>query len=120
MSERMSEPQGQVLGQQADVERGVLLGGEGVEVAPHLVDRFGDGRRGALGGALEQQVLEEVRRTGLLGLLVTRAGAHPEADAHRAGVVHPLGGQGQARRQNLGADHRRRRLVPAETGRLAG
>ena len=64
MSERMSRPKREVLGQQPDVEGGVLLGGEGVEVAADLVDRLGDGRGRSVGGALEQQVLEEVRRAG--------------------------------------------------------
>ena len=37
------EPEREVLGQQPDVEGGVLLGGEGVAVTPHLVERLGDG-----------------------------------------------------------------------------
>ena len=49
------QAQREVLGQQADVEGGVLLGGEGVEVAADLVDRLGDGRGRSFGGALEQR-----------------------------------------------------------------
>ena len=37
------EPERQVLGEQADVEGRVLLGGERVAVAAHLVERLGDG-----------------------------------------------------------------------------
>ncbi len=95
-----------MLGQQPDVEGRVLLGGEGVEVAADLVDRLGDGRGRSVGGALEQQVLEEVRRPARLVRLVTGPGPDPEADAHRADVRHPLGGQGQSGREGLGTDHR--------------
>ena len=42
------EPERQVLGEQPDVEGRVLLGGEGVAVAAHLVERLGDGRGRAL------------------------------------------------------------------------
>jgi hypothetical protein len=87
------QSQGEVLGQQPDVKGRVLLGGEGVEVAAHLVDRLGDGRRRPLRGPLEQEVLEEVGGAGVSESLVTRARAHPEADAHRPGVVHPFGDQ---------------------------
>jgi hypothetical protein len=45
------------------VEAGVLLGGERVELATHLVELDGDVEGRSLGGALEQQVLQEVRGT---------------------------------------------------------
>jgi hypothetical protein len=43
------------------MEAGVLLGGERVELAADLVERDRDVERRAFRGALEQQVLEEVR-----------------------------------------------------------
>ena len=59
-------------------------------------------------GALEQQVLEEVRRPGELAGLVTRPGADPEADCHRADIRHGLGDQADAARQDGRLDQRRR------------
>jgi hypothetical protein len=87
------EAQRHVLGQEADVERGVLLGGEGVEVASHLVHRLGDGGGRPVVGPLEQEVLEEVGSAGQLAVLVARPRTDPEADAHRSGILHPLGDQ---------------------------
>jgi hypothetical protein len=51
----------QVVVEDPRVEAGVLLGGEGVELTADRVQRDRDVQRGALTGALEQQVLEEVR-----------------------------------------------------------
>ena len=82
------EPEGEVLGEQADVERRVLLGGEGVHVTADLVDRLGDVGRAPRRRALEQQVLEEVRRAGVGVVLVARPGTHPHPDRHRADVGH--------------------------------
>ena len=59
-------------------------------------------------GALEEEVLEEVRRPGELAGLVTRAGADPEGDRHRADVRHGLGDQADAARQDRRLDQRRR------------
>ena len=53
-------------------------------------------------GALEQQVLEEVRDAAQRLGLVARADADPDADADRAGLGHPLGDDAEARGQ-LGA-----------------
>ena len=73
----------------AQVEDRLLLGGVGVEVATGGVD----GHRDLLGvprrGALEQQVLEEVRDTGLLDRLVPAAHADPDPDGDRAGPGAP-------------------------------
>ena len=115
------EAERQVLGQQADVEGRVLLGGEGVAVAAHLVELLGDGRGGAPLGALEQQVLEEVRRPGQLVGLVTRAGTDPVADGDRADIRHGLGDQADAARQNRCLDQRRARATAAsDRGRRRG
>ena len=67
----------------SDVERRHLLCREGVHVAADGLDCVRDLGRAALGGALEQQVLEEVAGAELGRLLVSGADADPEADAHR-------------------------------------
>ncbi len=46
------------------VERGVLLGGVRVHLATQAINGLGDLARAAIRGALEQQMLEEVRRAG--------------------------------------------------------
>ena len=71
------EPEWQVLGQQADVEGGVLLGGEGVAVTTDLVEGLGDGDGRTGVGALEEQMLEEVRCPGQFVALVREPDAHP-------------------------------------------
>ena len=108
MSLRMSSPSDEVLGEEPDVEGRVLLRGEGVAVAAHLVELLGDGRGGAPLGALEEEVLQEVRRPGELAGLVTRAGADPVGDRHRADIRHGLGDQADAARQDGRLDQRRR------------
>ena len=92
------EPQVQVIREQADVEGRVLLRGERVAVAAHLVECLGDGGGGALLRSLEEQVLQEVRRPGQLVGLVTRAAADPVGDSHRPDVRHGLGDQADAAR----------------------
>src|SRR3954451_23391611 len=67
----------------AHVVRGDLLAGERVHVAPARLDGFGDLRRVARLGALEQQVLEEVARARDRLRLVARPRAHPEPDRRR-------------------------------------
>ena len=57
--------------------------------------------------ALEQQVLEEVRRPRVGVVLVARPGPHPDADRHRAGVGHRLGHEAGPALEHLGTDHRR-------------
>ena len=71
------EPEDELPGREARVVRRVLLGGEGVHLAAHGVDRLGDlGGRAGL-GALEQQVLEEVRGAGHGRRLVTSSRRPP-------------------------------------------
>ena len=55
------EPDVEVVVEHTDVERRVLLGGEGVHVAADRVDVLRDLLRRAHRRSLEQQVLEEVR-----------------------------------------------------------
>ena len=73
------------------VVAGVLLAGGGVGLATDGVERLGDVHRGAPRGALEQQVLEEVRRAVVAVGLVARADADPGADGRRAQAGHVLG-----------------------------
>ena len=70
-----------VLGRALDVVDGVLLAGEGVELAADRVDRAGDLARARPPlGPLEEHVLGEVRDAARLGGLV--AGAGGEHDEH--------------------------------------
>ncbi len=82
-------------GRHPGVEGGVLVGGVGVELAAHRLDRLGDLAAGVAGGALEQQVLEEVRGAGQLGPLVAPTHADPAAEAGRAGAGDGLGDHGE-------------------------
>src|SRR5581483_5658541 len=102
-------PELEVVGQHPHVERRVLLGGEGVHVAADGVDRLCDLTRLPAIRALEQQVLEEVRRPRRVTRLVTRAGADPEAGRHRGQLAPLLGDDRQAGRQPAGADFAQRR-----------
>ena len=58
----------EVLVEEARVDRGRLLARAGVDLGPHPVEDLVDLERGEAVGALEQQVLEEVRDPRLLGL----------------------------------------------------
>ncbi len=91
---------GEVLVEDPRVEDGVLLGGEGVELPAHRVERDRDLHRGPLGGALEEQVLEEVRAAVQGRGLVARPDVDPHADAGRAGAGHLLGDDPQAAGQD--------------------
>jgi hypothetical protein len=83
--------QRQVVIEDPRVEAGVLLGGEGVELAADRVERDRDVERRPLTGALEQQVLEEVR-TAVQGRgLVARSDAHPDPDTRGADAGELLG-----------------------------
>jgi hypothetical protein len=73
----------EIVGEEPHVERGVVLRREGVQLAADGVDRLGDVGGGAAVAALEQQVFEEVRRAGLIGLLVA-SDRNPEPLRDRA------------------------------------
>ena len=68
-----------------------LLARRGVGRRAHAVEELRDLDRRVALGALEQQVLEEVRDARLLRALVAGAGAHPHAERHRAHRGHRLG-----------------------------
>ena len=76
------EPEIEVLGQKAHVERRVLLGREGVHVTSDGVDGLGDGPRRPRRRPLEQEVLQEMRGADLAGPLVPGACPHPEPGGH--------------------------------------
>jgi hypothetical protein len=80
-----------------DVVAGVLLAGEGVELAPDRVDLLRDVARGrAPLRALEEHVLGEVR-DAVRGLgLVARAGGEHDRAGHRLRRLHRRGQNAQA------------------------
>jgi hypothetical protein len=63
----------------------------GVQLAAKRVEDLGDLLGRVRSRALEEQVLDEVRDAGPIGLLVTRASPDPEADRDRTHVCEPLG-----------------------------
>ena len=74
----------QVLVEDARVDDRVVARGRGVQLAAERVEDLGDleGRVG--GGALEEQMLEEVAHSCVRVALVPRARADPEPDGRRA------------------------------------
>ena len=80
-----------VLVEEAGVQVGRLLAGRRVDRGAEPVEALGDLDRRVAGGALEQQVLEEVRDPGLGRGLVPRSGAHPEPEGNRAHRGNLLG-----------------------------
>ena len=76
---------------------GRLLAGGGVHRGAQAVEDLGDLDRRVPLGALEQQVLEEVRDAGLLGRLVRGARPHPEPQGDGAHRGHRLGYDPDAR-----------------------
>ena len=85
------------LGRATDVVAGVLLAGEGVELAADRVDLAGDVTRGrAPLGPLEEHVLGEVRDPVRLGCFVARAGRQHHDARHGLRVRHRRGQDPQA------------------------
>ena len=96
--------QAEVLVEDPGVEAGVLLGGEGVELTAHRVQRDRDVERRPLAGALEEQVLEEVRAAVQGRRLVAGAHADPDPDAGRADAGQLLGDHPQPAGQDGAPD----------------
>ena len=94
----------QVLVEHLHVEAHGFLAGEGVHVAANGIHLPGDVFRAAAGGSLEHHVLDEMRDAVDRRLFVTRAGLHPDAQRHRANVVHLLGDDGETVGQHLTLD----------------
>ncbi len=85
--------QRQVLVQHVRVVAGVLLGCERVQLAADRVDLLRDVHRGALGRALEQEMLQVVRGAGLRPPFVARAHRDPDPDRGRTHARHGFGDQ---------------------------
>ena len=107
MSAMTSIAMGRSRVQHAGEVAGALLRGGRVGFPADLVEGRGDLQRGAALGALEQQVLQEVRGAVLAGSLVAGADADPETDGGRALAGHRFGqhadAAGQDRTAHLGA-----------------
>src|SRR4051812_33817587 len=87
------------------VVAGVLLGGERVELTADRIELGRDRQRVASPRALEQQVLEIVRRAGQRDGLVARADADPDTEGDGSNSRHGLGQHAQPARQDRAADH---------------
>ncbi len=90
---------GEVLVQDLGVEADQFLAGKGVEVAADGVHRARDVFGGAMGGALEEHVLDEVRDAVLLGRFLAGPGVDPHAHRDRAHVGHGFGNHADAVRE---------------------
>ena len=112
---------GQMLVQHLDVEADAFLGGEGVHVAAdgvHLARNF---LRGAVLGALEHHVLDEVRDAVPLQVFVAGTGLDPDPDRGGANVLHLLGDEDQPVGQDLAtyvADFLNHTSIVAHPGRV--
>ena len=69
----------------------VLFGGESVELTTHGIDLEGDLLGRAIGGPLEQHVLDEVGDTRLFGRFEARTHLHPHTEAGGAYRRHTFG-----------------------------
>ena len=94
-----------VLVQYLQVERRVLLGSEGIHVPADGVDLGRDHLGGAVPGALEHHVLDEVADARDFRALVAAAALQPDPDRHAADVRHRLGEQGEAVGEDFPDDH---------------
>ena len=106
----------------ARVDERVLARRRGVQLAAEAVEDLRDLERAVPAGALEEQVLDEVRHARLRRLLVARPGADPVADGGRANMVEPLGDHPLAGVE-LGQHpvlHRRSVVPPATCGTGSG
>ena len=91
------------LGTAVDV-LGDMVTASTITAADVEAERDGDVHRRALGGALEEQVLKEVRAAVQGRGLVPRAHADPDPDARRAGAGHLLGDDAEPAGQDCAAD----------------
>jgi len=95
---------GSVFVEYLDVEADAFLGGESVHVAADGIYLAGDLFGGAVGGSLENHVLDEVGDAVCLRRFIARTGLEPDADGSRADVLHLLGDDGEAVGQHLAAN----------------
>ena len=96
--------QRQVRVEHPGVVAGVLLRGERVHLAADRVHLRGEFQRGTPLGALEQQVLQVVRRAGVRVVLVPGPDADPDAQRHRAHGGQVLGNDPEPAGQDGAAD----------------
>ena len=108
-----------MLVQDFDVKADALLGGKGIHVAADGVDLAGNVLGGAVLGAFEDHVLDEVGDPIPLRVFVAGTGLYPYAHRDRANMLHLLGDHGETVGQYLALDvpdvfHHR--VVPAGPG----
>src|SRR5687768_16334900 len=82
--------QRQILVEHLGVIASILFGGKRIDDAADGVHLFGDLRRAAALGTLEQQVLDEVGNAVFSFAFMARAVLHPDAETHRAILRHVM------------------------------
>ena len=87
----------QVLVDHSGIDRGRLLAGARVQLGAHPVEDLIDLERRVFGGALEQQMLQQVREPGLVVGLAARARSYPQPERDGADRGHRLGHDPRAR-----------------------
>ena len=87
-----------------NVEADALLGSEGIHVAANGIHLAGDVFGGAVLGAFEDHVFDEMRDTIPLRVFVARAGFYPDTDRDGANMLHLLGDHSETVGQNLAPD----------------
>ena len=97
--------QRQILVNHPGIEAGAVLAGEGVHLPADSVHFLGNLPGGALLGALEHHVLQEVAQAVLLGHLHHGAHPQPHTNGHRAQVGQPLADDAQAVGKRPGIVH---------------
>jgi len=92
---------GNMLVQNLDAKADAFFGSECVHVAADGIDFARNLFGGAVLGAFEDHVLDEVRDAVPVRVFVARTGLQPYADGSGAEVLHALGDDGEAVRQHL-------------------
>jgi hypothetical protein len=95
---------GKMLVEHFHVEADALFGGEGVHVAANGVHLAGDIFGGAMLGAFENHVLDEVGDAVPGQIFVAGAALDPDADGDGADVLHLFGENGEPVGQNGALD----------------
>jgi len=108
----------------ARIDDRVLARGRRVQLPAERVEDLGDLLGRVRGGALEEQVLDEVRDAGAIRLLVARSRPDPEADCDGAHMLEPLRDDALARVEFaqdvlLHERDRTRAVSPSSEGRSA-
>ena len=98
------ESGGDVVVENLEVEADGLFAGEGVEVAADGVDFAGKLLSGAVGGALEDHVLDEMGDAVDGGGFVAGAAVDPDTHGYGAKVRHALGKDEETVGEGGGAD----------------